>query len=73
MDFTGSTFHPHYPHFLPVRQVYNYQSFQYSRGVFPYTARMSSVAGKLTAAEQKRLYELVVNLPPGSKVEAAKD
>ena len=34
---------------------------------------MSSVAEKLTAAEQKRLYELVVNPPLGSKVEAAKD
>ena len=33
---------------------------------------MSSLAEKLTAAEQKRLYELVVNPPPGSKIEAAK-
>jgi len=34
---------------------------------------MSRVAEKLTAAEQKRLYELVLNPPLGSKVEAAKN
>ncbi|HET6841097.1 MAG TPA: hypothetical protein VFK06_05335 [Candidatus Angelobacter sp.] len=31
------------------------------------------MAEKLTAAEQKRLYELVANPPLGSKVEAAKN